>query len=79
MARHNFQLSYPDGGKIKTLWERTLRRNSAVGYVGSSLTLHNPLFFVHRLVVTEQIIAMFLLVKNFRVIGMFLNVVHGQV
>ena len=22
--------------------------NSAVGYVGSSLTVHNPLFFVHR-------------------------------
>ena len=27
--------------------------NSAVGYVGSSLTVHNPLFFVHRSIVTE--------------------------
>ena len=27
--------------------------NGAVGYVGSSLTVHNPLFFVHRSIVTE--------------------------
>ena len=28
---------------------------------------------------TEQINAMFLLVYNFKIIGMLLNVVHGQV
>ena len=26
-----------------------VENNGAVGYVGSSLTVHNPLFFVHRL------------------------------
>ena len=26
-----------------------VENNSAVGYVGSSLTVHNPLFFVHKL------------------------------
>ena len=26
-----------------------VENNGAVGYVGSSLTVHNPLFFVHKL------------------------------
>ena len=30
-------------------------------------------------IVTEEINAMFLLVSNFKIIGMLLNVVHGQV
>ena len=26
-----------------------IETNGAVGYIGSSLTVHNPLFFVHKL------------------------------
>ena len=45
----------------------------AAVYVGSSLTVHNPLFFVHKFN------AMFLLVSKFKMIGMLLNVERGQV
>ena len=41
--------------------------NSAVVFVGSSLTVHNPLVFVHSLV------------SKFKMIEMLLNVVHVQV
>ena len=52
--------------------------NGAVVYVGSSLTVHNPLFSVHK-IITELSNAMFLLVNNFKIIGMLLNAVHDQV
>ena len=48
--------------------------NGAVGYVGSSLIVHNPLFFV-----TELINSMLLVVSKFKLIEMQLSVVHGQV
>ena len=51
--------------------------NGAVVYIGISLIVHNPLCFVHKL--TELINAMFPLVSKFKMIGMLLNVVHGQV
>ena len=63
-----------------------VENNGAVVYVGSSLTVHKialicfcfVLFFSQ--FVTEYINAMFLFViSNFKMIGMLLNVVHGQV
>ena len=36
-------------------------------------------FVLSSQIVTEEINAMFLLVSNFKIIGMLLNVVHGQV
>ena len=50
----------------------------AVGDVGISLTVGNPLVFCSQ-ILTELINAMFLLVINFKMIGMLLNVLHGQV
>ena len=41
--------------------------------------VHKPLVFFSRQIVTKYINAMFLLVSNFKMIGMLLNVVHGQV
>ena len=53
-----------------------VENNCAVVYVGSSLTVHNPFFSQ---IVTEWISAMFLLVRKFKMIGMVLNLVQGQV
>ena len=36
-------------------------------------------FVLSSQIVTEEINAMFLLVSNFKIIGLLLNVVHGQV
>ena len=44
-----------------------VENNGAVVYVGSSLTVHYPLVFVHNLV------------SKFKMIEMLLNVMHGQV
>ena len=44
-----------------------VENNGAVVYVGSSLTAHHPLVFVHNLV------------SKFKMIEMLLNVMHGQV
>ena len=44
-----------------------VENNGAVVFVGSSLTVHNPLVFVHNLV------------SKFKMIEMLLNVMHGQV
>ena len=55
-----------------------VENDGVVVYVGSSLTVPNPLFSVHK-IMTEQINAMFLLVSKFKMIGMLLNVVHGYV
>ena len=52
--------------------------NGAVVYVGSYLTEHNPSFFCSQ-IVTEKNNAVFLLVSKFKIIGMLLNIVHGQV
>ena len=46
---------------------RKVENNGAVVFVGSSLTVHNPLVFVHSLV------------SKFKMIEMLLNVVHVQV
>ena len=53
--------------------------NGAVVYVGSSLTVHNPLTMFLFTNCDKKINAMFLLVSKFKMIGMVLNVVHGQV
>ena len=47
--------------------------NGAVVYIGSFLTVHIPLFFVHKLWLNK------LMRCEFKMIGMLLNVVHGQV
>ena len=49
-----------------------VENNGDVVYVGSSLTVHNTLSFVHK--VTEKINAMFRLVSKFKMIGMPLYV-----
>ena len=54
-----------------------VENNGAVVYVGSSLTVQNPVFCSQ--IVTEYINAMSLFVSKFKVIGMVLNLVHGQV
>ena len=66
------------------LWKSAsikVENNGAVVYVGSFLTVNNPLFFVHKhgKIVTEKNNAMFLLVSRFKMIRMLLNVVHGPI
>ena len=55
-----------------------VENNGAVVYVGSSLTVHNALFFVHKLWLKKKK-AMFQLVSKFKMIKMLLQVVHRQV
>ena len=56
------------------IWTRSLNtkveNNSAAVYVGSSLTMQNPLFFVHKLWLDKLMQIIFLLVRNFKMIGM---------
>ena len=52
--------------------------NGVAFYVGSSLMVHNSLFFVHKLC-PVKINAKFLLVEKIKMIGMLLNIVHPQV
>ena len=47
--------------------------NGAVVYIGSSLTMHDPLFFIYKLWLNK------LMVGKFKMIGMLLKVVHSQV
>ena len=47
--------------------------NGAVVYIGSSLTMHDPLFFIYKLWLNK------LMVSKFKMIGMLLKVVHSQV
>ena len=54
-----------------------VENNGAVVYVGSSLTVQNPVFCSQ--IVTEYINAMFLLVSKFKMIGMLFNLAYGQV
>ena len=61
--------------KFKT----TVRYNNGVIYVGSSLNLRNALFSVHKLWLLSKLINGILLVSKFKMIGMLLNVVYGQV
>ena len=37
----------------RRLIEIKVKNNGAVGYVGSSLTVHTPLFFVHKLLLNK--------------------------
>ena len=52
--------------------------NGAVGYVGSSLTVHNPLYFVHKFRLNKLMQCLILLVSIFKMIGMLLKFVHGR-
>ena len=47
--------------------------NGAVVCIGSSLTMHDPLFFIYKLWLNK------LMVSKFKMIGMLLKVVHSQV
>ena len=47
--------------------------NGAVVYFGSSLTVHNPLFFVYKLWLNK------LMVSKLKMIGVLLKVVRSQV
>ena len=52
-----------------------VENNGAVVYVGSSLTVHNPLFFVHKLCLSK-LMPFFCWSESSK--WMLLNVVHGQ-
>ena len=68
------------GKKKEVMYQSIVRRGDGLGksanikfenkgvvvYAGSSLTVHNPLFFVQKL--TKNIIAMFLFVSKFKMI-----------
>ena len=47
--------------------------NGAVVCIGSSLTMHDPLFFIYKLWLNK------LMVSKFKMMGMLLKVVHSQV
>ena len=55
-----------------------VENNGAVVYVRISLTVHNPLFFVHKLWLNKSMRCLYWSV-SFKMIGMLLNVVHSQV
>ena len=66
------------GGWLGNPANAKVENNGAVVYVESSLTVHNALFFVHKLWLKKKK-AMFQLVSKFKMIKMLLNVVHRQV
>ena len=53
-------------------------QNGAVGYVGSSLTVHSPLYFVHKFRLNKLMQFLILLVSIVKMIGLLLKFVHGQ-
>ena len=55
-----------------------VENNGAVGYVGSSPIMHNPLFWVHKFGL-DKLMRWILVFSKFKMIGMQLNDVHGQV
>ena len=50
------------------------KNNCAAVYVGSSLTVHNPLFSVGKLIVMEEINGTCLLVNKIKMLRMLLNI-----
>ena len=67
--------SYSRGDLLGKPAKNKVENNGAVVYAGSSLTVHSPLFFVHN----SKLRKLILLFSKFNMIGMLLNVVHGQV
>jgi len=64
------------------LWQtlnKVENNGGAVVYVGSSLTAHNPLFFVHNSRLKKLMQCFYWSTGKFKMIGMLLNVVHSQV
>ena len=55
---------------------KQVENKGAVAYDESS---HNPLFFVHKLGLNKLMRGFYWSVSQFKMIGVLLNVVHGQV
>ena len=58
---------------------KQVKNKGAVAYDESSLTVHNPLFFVHKLGLNKIMRGFNWSVSQFKMIAVLLNVVHGQV
>ena len=58
---------------------KQVENKGAVAYDESSLTVHNPLFFVQKLGLNKLMRGFYWSVSQFKMIGVLMNVVHGQV